>query len=330
MTFESEFAARPLLEVRDLKKHFVSRAGLFGGNASTVRAVDGVTFDVMPRETLAVVGESGCGKSTAGKCLTRLIEPTSGEVAFDGLDLLSLTGEEMRRKRRDIQMIYQDPYGSLNPRMTVESLLREPLVTHCPGIGKAELDKKINAAVDRIGLSKEQLRRYPHQFSGGQRQRIAIGRALILRPKLIVADEPVSALDVSIQSQILNLMTELQRERGMAYLFISHGLAAVKHISRRIGVMYLGKLMELAEADEIFERPLHPYTQALLSAIPAPDPERKKERIILEGDVPSPVNPPSGCRFRERCHSAMEICEREIPAWKENSAGHYVACHLYR
>jgi len=318
---------RPLLEVRNLEKHYVLNEGGLFRKKTVLRAVDGISFSVFPGETLGLVGESGCGKTTAGKCILRLIEPTAGSMEMEGEDITRASFARMREVRKKIQFIFQDPYSSLNPRMTVGQIVGEPFAIHgiCSGV---ERRKRIERLVDRVGLSAESCGRYPHEFSGGQRQRIGIARALALNPKLVVCDEPVSALDVSIQSQVLNLMMELQRELGMAYLFISHGLAAVKHISKRVGVMYLGKIVELAETEALFSSPLHPYTEALLSAIPVPDPEIARERIILEGDVPSPVHPPSGCRFHNRCRYAMPVCRETEPEWKDAGGGHFVACHL--
>lgn len=317
---------RALLEVRGLKKHYVLEGGPFGKKA-VLRAVDGVSFSIHPGETLGLVGESGCGKTTAGKCILRLIEPTAGSIELEGEDITHVPFSRLREVRRKIQFIFQDPYSSLNPRMSVGQIVGEPFAIHgiCGGIERRE---RVLRLIERVGLSTESYCRYPHEFSGGQRQRIGIARALALKPALVVCDEPVSALDVSIQSQVLNLMMELQREMGMAYLFISHGLAAVKHISKRVGVMYLGKMVELAETEKLFSHPLHPYTEALLSAIPVPDPEVARERIILEGDVPSPVHPPSGCRFHNRCRYALPVCGEAEPEWKDAGGGHFVACHL--
>lgn len=315
-----------LLEVRGLKKHYVLEGGLFG-KKTVLRAVDGISFTILPGDTLGLVGESGCGKTTAGKCILRLIEPTAGSIELEGEDVTHVSFARLRAVRRKMQFIFQDPYSSLNPRMTVGQIIGEPFAIHgiCGGI---ERRRKVESLIDRVGLTAESYGRYPHEFSGGQRQRIGIARALALNPSLVVCDEPVSALDVSIQSQVLNLMAELQKERGMAYLFISHGLAAVKHISRRVGVMYLGKMVELAETEDLFSHPLHPYTEALLSAIPVPDPEVARERIILEGDVPSPVHPPAGCRFHNRCRYAMQVCRVTEPEWKDAGGIHFVACHL--
>lgn len=316
-----------LLEVRNYKKWYTLKKKLFGGNASYVKAADGVSFSILRGETFGLVGESGCGKTTVGKGILRLHEPTDGEVLFEGKDILKLEGNELREIRRDMQIIYQDPYSSLNPRMTVGNIIGEPLEIHKIASG-AEKEKRIRELMDRVGLPATSYNRYPHEFSGGQRQRVGIARALCLNPKLIVCDEPVSALDVSIQSQILNLLEDLQEDLGLTYLFIAHGLTVVKHISSRIGVMYLGKLIELADSDSLFATPVHPYTRALLSAIPSTDPTIHKERILLEGDVPSPINLPTGCRFHTRCHYCQEICRVEEPQFNEIAPGHFCACHL--
>ncbi|WP_096436416.1 ABC transporter ATP-binding protein [Alteribacter populi] len=320
--------SKPLLEVKGLKKYFDVTGGVFSKKVGEVKAVDDVSFDVFEGEVLGIVGESGCGKSTTGKTLLRLIDPTEGQVMFDGKDVTKLNEDEMRKMRRDMQIIFQDPYASLNPRHKVEKILGEPLIVH--GIGdKEERLKKVKEILEIVGLPGDHASRYPHQFSGGQRQRIGIARALIVNPKLIVCDEPVSALDVSIQSQILNLMEDLQEEFGLTYLFIAHDLSVVKHISDRIGVMYLGRLVELTTNEELYDNPLHPYTKSLLSAVPNPDPDVKKDRIILEGDVPSPSNPPSGCAFHTRCPECMDICSEIRPEFQEISDNHFVACHLY-
>lgn len=309
-----------LVNVRGLVKHFPVE-----GSDDVVRAVDGVSFKIMRGETLGLVGESGCGKSTVGRCLLRLIEPTSGEVTFEGRDVLSLGRNELRQLRREMQIVFQDPYASLNPRMKVGDIVGEPLVIHKIGT-KGERRDRVAELLHRVGLDPDYRTRYPHEFSGGQRQRIGVARTLALNPKLIVADEPVSALDVSVQAQVVNLLQELQEEFGLTYLFISHGLAVVEHISTRVAVMYLGRIVEIASAAELYARPLHPYTQALLSAIPIPDPKRKRERIVLQGDVPTPINPPSGCRFRTRCPIAIDECARIDPELREVSPGHTVAC----
>ncbi|WP_019122335.1 ABC transporter ATP-binding protein [Brevibacillus massiliensis] len=317
---------QPLLMVRSLKKHFPGKSG-FWGNQGVVRAVDGVDLTVYPGETVSIVGESGCGKSTTGRCILRLLEPTEGEILFQGKDILKLNEEQMRGMRRNMQIVFQDPFASLNPRKTIGQILADPLIVH--GIGTAaERKKQVEEMIEIVGLTKQHLDRYPHEFSGGQRQRIGIARALILKPKLVIADEPVSALDVSIQAQILNLMQDLQKEFQLTYLFISHDLSVVRHISDRVAVMYLGKVVEVADKKSLYENPVHPYTRALLSAVPVPDPEHKVERILLEGDLPSPANPPTGCTFHPRCPVCVEMCKKEIPALKEKAAGHFVSCHL--
>ncbi|HHY11260.1 MAG TPA: dipeptide ABC transporter ATP-binding protein [Firmicutes bacterium] len=317
-----------LLEVRNLKTYFPLKRGLLGKQKGFVKAVDGVSFSVKRGETLGLVGESGCGKTTTGKSILRLIEPTAGEVIFDGQDLMALNEQGMRKMRREMQLIYQDPYSSLNPRLTVGEIVGEPLLVHRI-LDRQARGKRVRELLDVVGLSQEHVYRYPHEFSGGQRQRIGIARALALNPKLIVCDEPVSALDVSIQSQILNLLADLQEEFQLTYVFIAHGLAAVKHISDRVAVMYLGKVVELAESKVIYDSPLHPYTQALISAIPVPNPRSRKERILLEGDVPSPVNPPTGCRFHTRCSRCFDRCRTEEPRLASKGGGHFVACHLH-
>ena len=309
-----------LVSVRALFKHFP-----VAGSADVVRAVDGVTFEIFRGETLGLVGESGCGKSTVGRCLLRLIEPTGGRVEFEGRDVLATSGGELRRLRREMQIIFQDPYASLNPRMRVRDIVSEPLVIH--GIGnKAERRERVAELLRKVGLDPDYMNRYPHEFSGGQRQRIGIARALALNPKLIVADEPVSALDVSVQAQVVNLLEDLQQEFSLTYLFISHGLAVVEHISDRVAVMYLGRIVEVAPAEELYRNPLHPYTRALLSAIPVPDPTRKRDRIVLKGDVPTPINPPSGCRFHTRCPDAIPDCARIDPDLRQLAPNHTVAC----
>lgn len=309
-----------LVTVRELVKHFPVE-----GSDDVVRAVDGVSFDIIRGETLGLVGESGCGKSTVGRCLLRLIEPTSGQITFDGRNVLSLRGNELRQLRREMQIVFQDPYASLNPRMKVGDIVGEPLVIHKIGT-KTERRERVAELLRRVGLDPNYRSRYPHEFSGGQRQRIGVARTLALNPKLIVADEPVSALDVSVQAQVVNLLQDLQQEFGLTYLFISHGLAVVEHISTRVAVMYLGRIVEVAAAADLYARPLHPYTQALLSAIPVPDPKRTRERIVLQGDVPTPINPPSGCRFRTRCPIAIDECARIDPELREISPGHTAAC----
>ena len=309
-----------LVSVRDLVKHFPVE-----GSDDVVRAVDGVTFQIFAGETLGLVGESGCGKSTVGRCLLRLIEPTSGHVNFQGRDILALNRKELRQMRREMQIIFQDPYASLNPRMKIGDIVGEPLVIHNEG-SKNDRRDRVAQLLRRVGLDPDYMNRYAHEFSGGQRQRIGVARTLALNPKLIVADEPVSALDVSVQAQVVNLLQELQQEFRLTYLFISHGLAVVEHISTRVAVMYLGRIVEIAPAAELYAQPLHPYTQALLSAIPIPDPRQKRNRIILQGDVPTPINPPSGCRFRTRCPIAIEECAHIDPELREVSPGHPVAC----
>ena len=318
---------KPLLEVRDLKKHFPVRRGLFRRISGRLVAVDGVSFEVRAGETLGLVGESGCGKTTVGRSILRLIEPSGGEVLVDGKSIGDLRGAELRSLRRDLQIIFQDPYSSLNPRMTVARIVGEGLAIHRLGT-KTERDEKVRRTVERVGLTSDSLHRYPHEFSGGQRQRIGNARALVLDPRFIVCDEAVSALDVSIQAQIVNLLADLRDELGIAYLFIAHDLAVVEHISDRVAVMYLGEIVETATTRAIFDRPLHPYTKALLSAVPVPDPETKRERILLEGDVPSPLDPPSGCRFHPRCPVAVPgVCDRQAPGTTEID-GHLVTCHV--
>jgi oligopeptide transport system ATP-binding protein len=328
MKWRREFMTEPLLKVENLKKHFPITGGILGRPVSSVKAVDGVSFTVNKGETLGIVGESGCGKSTTGRMLMRLIDPSEGRVTFEDRELTSLSNSEMRKIRREMQMVFQDPFASLNPRHTVEKILEEPLKVHGMGSAK-ERKERVHELLNIVGLSSYHAKRYPHQFSGGQRQRIGIARALMTKPKLIIADEPVSALDVSIQSQVLNLMQDLQKEFGLTYIFIAHDLGVVRHISDRVGVMYLGKMVELSNSENLYEKPLHPYTQALLSAVPVPDPDFKRETILLQGDIPSPSNPPSGCTFHTRCPHATEICKQKVPEFKEHQPGHYVACHLY-
>ena len=317
-----------ILRIEGLRKWFPITGGVFSRVIGWVKAVDGVSFSVKKGETLGVVGESGCGKTTTGRTILRLIEPTEGKAIFEGTDIFSLNKAELRKIRRNIQIIFQDPYASLNPRMTVGDIVGEALDIHKLVRSKKEREERISELLDVVGLLPQHMKRYPHEFSGGQRQRIGIARALAVQPKFIVADEPVSALDVSIQAQVINLLEDLQEKFGLTYLFIAHDLSVVRHISTRVAVMYLGKLVELAETEELFEHPAHPYTEALLSAVPIPDPEVKKQRIILEGDVPSPVNPPSGCRFHTRCRYAKPICAEKEPELKDLGGGHYVACHF--
>ena len=317
----------PLLEVCDVKKHFPVKRGLLSGkSALSVKAVDGVSFTLQKGETLGLVGESGCGKSTLGRAIIRLTEPTSGAVYFKGEDLVKLNPQELRRRRQDFQIIFQDPYSSLNPRMTIGDILCEPFLIQKLATRKVALAEAAKL-LEVVGLNSAMLRRYPHEFSGGQRQRISIARALAVNPSFIVCDECVSALDVSVQAQIINLMMSIQQERNIAFLFISHDLRIVKHISKRIAVMYLGRIVELCDSEELFQHTLHPYSQALLSAIPISDPDCKKEKIFLPGDLPSPLNPPSGCHFHTRCPRATDICSQVSPAFVECSSGHYCACH---
>ncbi|HLR75787.1 MAG TPA: dipeptide ABC transporter ATP-binding protein [Virgibacillus sp.] len=318
----------PLLEVRHLKKYFDIRGGVFGRKVGEVKAVDDISFTVHKGEILGIVGESGCGKSTTGKAILRLIEPTAGEIKFEGQDITLMNAEDMRMLRRDMQIIFQDPYASLNPRHTVEKIVGEPLLVHGE-TNVTKRKKRIRELLEVVGLSAYHASRYPHQFSGGQRQRIGIARALANHPKLIICDEPVSALDVSVQSQILNLMDELRDTFNLTYVFIAHDLSVVKHISDRVGVMYLGRMVELTNKQTLYDDPKHPYTQALLSAVPMPDPDIERERIILKGDVPSPANPPPGCPFHTRCPQAMDICKNVKPQFKEIDDNHFVACHLY-
>ncbi|WP_025850968.1 ABC transporter ATP-binding protein [Paenibacillus ehimensis] len=318
---------KPLVEVKNLRKVFPIKKGWFAKPA-LLQAVDNVSFSIRRGETFSIVGESGCGKSTTGRLITRLLAPSEGEIWFDGQEIGKLDEARIRPLRRQMQMVFQDPYASLNPRMKIKDIIAEPLLIH-EKMSAAERAKDVQRLLEVVGLSSFHGERYPHEFSGGQRQRVGIARALAVKPSLIVADEPVSALDVSIQSQVLNLLQDLQEEFGLTYLFISHDLSVVEHISDRIGVMYLGSMVELADKDAMYEKPLHPYTQALFSSVPVPDPRLKREKIVLKGDLPSPVNPPSGCRFHTRCPAAMEVCRTKAPVFQEQEPGHYVACHLY-
>lgn len=315
--------AEPLISVRNIKKYFDVAGG-------TLKAVDGISFDIYKQETFGLVGESGCGKSTAGRTIVRLYEPTGGEVIFNGKNIYKLSRKEMQEIRRDFQIVFQDPYASLNPRMTVEDIIAEPLDLHNAYKSREERSYRVLELLRLVGLGEEHVLRFPHEFSGGQRQRIGIARALALNPKFIVCDEPISALDVSIQAQVVNLLKDLQDKLGLTYMFIAHDLSMVRYISDRVGVMYLGHMMELAKSEELYSNPLHPYTKALLSAIPIPDPQiqRTRKRIMLEGDVPSPINPKEGCRFVERCSYAKDICRKETPVFEEKSPGHFAACHI--
>src|SRR5882724_6845798 len=318
-----------LLEVKNLKVHFPVKRRVFGRAHEFVKAVDGVSFSIAPGETLGLVGESGCGKTTLGRAIVRLVEPTAGSITLGGADITKLDGAALRAQRRKLQMIFQDPYGSLNPRMTVEDIVGEALDIHGLAENKSARQKRIAELLKAVGLDAAYAQRYPHEFSGGQRQRIGIARALAVEPKLIVCDEPVSALDVSVQAQIINLLQDLQQQHGIAYLFIAHDLAVVEHISRRVMVMYLGKVVELAEAKDVIGAPKHPYTQALISAVPVVDPDSKRKRIVLPGDVPSPIHPPSGCPFHPRCPVAeLPRCSAEVPALREVAPAHWAACHF--
>lgn len=317
-----------LVETVDLVKHFPVSSGLFSRSRIVVKAVDGISIKVYKGETLGVVGESGCGKSTLGRLIIKLLEPTRGSVKFDGVDITKIPIKQFRPYRRRMQIIFQDPYASLNPRLTVSGIIGEAFKVHKIVSSKQEQKERIKELLTTVGLAPEHADRYPHEFSGGQRQRIGIARALAVNPEFIVADEPISALDVSIRAQILNLMVDLQQKFGLTYLFIAHDLSVIKHISDRVAVMYLGRIVELAEKNELFSRPLHPYTQALLSSVPIPDPEVKRDRLILKGEVPSPINPPSGCRFHPRCRYAKDVCSKDAPEFREVLDGHFVECHF--
>ncbi len=318
---------RPLVEVENLKKYFPVKRGLLKRTVAEVKAVDGVSFTLNRGETLCLVGESGCGKSTVGRLILRLIEPSAGSIKLDGADITKLTRDEMRDKRRELQIVFQDPYASLNPRMRAGKIVGEPL-ENFEAIASKVREARVAALFERVGLRPEAMQKYPFEFSGGQRQRLGLARALALNPSVIVADEPVSALDVSVQAQVLNLMMDLQADLGLAYLFISHDLGIVEHIGHRVAVMYLGRIVEIAEKETLFARPRHPYTRALMSAAPIPDPRTKRERIVLEGDVPSPVNPPPGCPFHTRCPFVMPRCKTEVPHLRNAGGGHHVSCHL--
>lgn len=319
--------ATPLLQVKNLKKYYPVKQSPFSRATVFAKAVDGISFDIAWGETLGLVGESGCGKTTAAKTILRLEKASSGTVIFDGVNLMNLDKAEMRQVRREMQVVFQDPYSSLNPRMTVKDIVAEPLIVHKEAKGQ-ELERLVSELLNIVGLSPSCNQRYPHEFSGGQRQRIGLARALALKPKLIILDEPVSALDVSIQSQIINLLEDLQQQFQLTYLFIAHDLSVVNHISDRVAVMYLGKIVEMAETEELFQSPQHPYTQALLSSVPLPDPAAKRKKIILQGNVPSPVNPPWGCRFHTRCPYKMDICTQKEPRLNDIGGSHFVACHL--
>jgi len=322
-------ATETLLEVSDLKKHFPIRGGVLGRTVGYVYAVDGVSFKIGKGETMGLVGESGCGKTTVGRCILRLIEPTAGEIRFEGLDISKIDDKQMAKLRPKMQIVFQDPYASLNPRMTIKDIVGEPMLVN--GIARGlELRRRVLELLLMVGLAEDHMNRFPHEFSGGQRQRIGVARALSLNPEFVVLDEPTSSLDVSVQAQTLNMLQDLQRKLDLTYLFISHNLSVIKHMSERIAVMYLGKIVEIASKAELFRTQLHPYTQALFAAIPIPDPEISRERIVLGGDVPSPVNPPSGCRFHPRCPKMIPICKEQEPQLIEVTKHHYVACHLVK
>jgi oligopeptide/dipeptide ABC transporter ATP-binding protein len=319
--------SEPLLAIEDLRTYFPIHEGFLRRQTGAVRAVDGITLQVFPGETLGVVGESGCGKSTMGRSILRLVEPTSGSITFAGEDILTLSSSRMRAMRREMQVVFQDPYASLNPRYTVSQILSEPMEVHNL-YTSSQRKQRVNALLQRVGLDPSYGRRFPHEFSGGQRQRIGIARALTLNPKLMILDEPVAALDVSVQSQVINLLEDVQADFNLTYIFIAHDLSVVKHISDRVLVMYLGRMAELTSSDELFANPLHPYTKALLSAVPIPNPRMKRERIILQGDIPNPSNPPSGCVFHTRCPLVTSVCKTDVPEWREIKPGHFTACHL--
>ena len=320
-------SAPPLLSVTDLRKHFALKGGIFARNVEKVHAVDGVSFDIGKGETLGLVGESGCGKSTTGRCILRLIEPSGGQVLFQGADVTRMKGAELQALRRDMQIIFQDPFASLNPRHTVGAIVGEALQIHNLAGSRQAREERVAELLETVGLQADHMRRFPHEFSGGQRQRIGIARALAVEPKLIVCDEPVSALDVSIQAQVINLLEDLQEKFGLTYLFIAHDLSVVEHISTRVAVMYLGRVVEIAPSRDLYDHPLHPYTEALLSAVPIPDPTVKRKRIMLQGDVPNPIHPPTGCHFHTRCPIARPDCSQRDPVLRESRPGHWVACH---